>query len=29
MKALEKLLTYGLSNMKKTAKEKGWPLGPG
>jgi hypothetical protein len=26
MKALEKLLVYGLANMKKTAKEKGWPL---
>jgi hypothetical protein len=23
-KALEKLLTYGLSNFRKTAKEKGW-----
>jgi hypothetical protein len=27
-KALEKLLTYGLASMKKTAKEKGWPIGP-
>jgi len=26
MKVLEKLLDYGLSNMKKTAKEKSWPL---
>lgn len=28
IKAFEKLIRTGLANMKKMAKEKGWPLGP-
>jgi hypothetical protein len=29
IKALEKLIAYGVDNMKKVAKEKGWPVKPG